>query len=151
MKILFAALLAAACALAADAALAQGKHFHAAQRNFEDVASKATTLASDLDSPAEKNVCNFFTATSLLYAVRSHALAQLADVASRTTLPEERAYAASKLAETRAYAVQHTAMDIRAVENLAVSTKNARVRALGMRLASELRVFENNAANVRAM
>lgn len=151
MKILFAALLAAVCALAADAALAQGRHFHAAQRNFEDVAAKAAALASDVESPGEKNVCNYFTATSLLYAVRSHALAQLADVASRTTLPEERAYAAAKLAETRGYAVQHTGVDIKAVENLAVSSKNSRVRELGMRLANELRVFENNSANVRAM
>ena len=127
---------------------AETKHFQASQRHFEDLAAKAASLATDVDAPGEKNACNFFTATAMTYAVRAHALAQLADVAAQVRLPEDQALLRQKLAETQAYASRYIDGDLKALEGLAASSNNSRIKELGLRLVNELRVFEHNASTI---
>lgn len=126
---------------------AQSKHFQTSQRHFEDLAALAATLATDLDAPGEKNACNYFTATAMTYAIRAHALAQLSDVASQVKLPEEKTLLRQKLAETQTYASRYIQGDLKVLEGLASSSKNSRIRDIGMRLINELRVFDNNASS----
>jgi hypothetical protein len=135
-----------ALVLAAPQAFADAKHFSASQRHFEELATKAATLASDLDSPGEKNACNYFTGTAMIYAVRAHAMAQLSDVAAQLSLPGDKVLLRQKLAETRAYADRFIEGDLKVIESLASTSKNSLIREIGMRLANELRVFERNAA-----
>jgi len=126
---------------------AESKHFQTSQRHFEALAAKAATLATDLDAPGEKNACNYFTATAMTYAIRAHALAQLSDVASQVKLPEEKNLLRQKLAETQAYASRYIQGDLKVLEGLASSSKNSRIRDIGMKLINELRVFDNNATS----
>lgn len=128
-------------------AWAESKYFQASQRHFEVLAAKAATLATDLDAPGEKNACNYFTATAMIYAIRAHALAQLSDVASQLKLPEEKALLRQKLVETQAYASRYIQGDLKVLEGLASSSKNSRIRDIGMKLINELRVFDNNASS----
>ena len=128
-------------------AWADSKHFQISQRHFEDLAAKAATLATDLDAPGEKNACNYFTATAMTYAIRAHALAQLSDVASQVRLPEEKSLLRQKLAETQAYASRYIQGDLKVLEGLASSSKNSRIKDIGMKLINELRVFDNNASS----
>ncbi|WP_243360473.1 hypothetical protein [Fundidesulfovibrio terrae] len=143
-----AALLAACLlvTLAAAQARAEAKHFWASQRHFEELATKAATLAADMDAPGEKNACNYFTATAMTYAVRAHAMAQLSDVAAQVSLPGDKALLRQKLAETRSYADSFIEGDLKVIESLASTSKNSRIREIGLRLANELRVFERNLA-----
>lgn len=129
-------------------ARAESKYFQASQRHFEDLASKAATLAADVDAPGEKNACNYFTSTAMAYALRAHALAQLTDVASQLRQPEDKALLKQKLAETQAYSTRYIPGDLKVLEALAATTKNSQIKDLGMRLINELRVFEHNAAMV---
>jgi hypothetical protein len=132
----------------AGQARADSKHFQASQRHFEELATKAASLSADMDTPGEKNVCNYFTATAMTYAVRAHALAQLSDVADKVHLPEDKALLRQKLAETETYSMQYIESDLRFLEDLSAPSRNSRIRELGMRLVNELRVFQHNAESL---
>ena len=124
--------------------LCQSKQFQAAQRQFEEIADRSVALASDVNSAVEKNECNFFVATAMIYAVRSHCLSQLSDLALQFTSPEDTQAIKLKLLESQAYLNRYTAQDIAQIENLATGSNNTRIRELGLRLANVLRVFDAN-------
>lgn len=132
----------------AETARCQSRHFQASQRHFEEMATQASSLSAQVDSVAEKNLCNLFTATALAYSIRAHVMAQLTDVADTLRQPEAQALLARKLAESRAFVTRHLELDLKAVEGLAASSGNAKVRKLGLRLVNELRVFENNTTSL---
>jgi len=131
-------------------AMAESKHFQASQRHFEDIASMAATLSGQVDTIGEKNLCNYFTATAMAYAIRAHAMAQLADVRDNLKSPEARTLLNRKVAETGEYVTRHVESDITSAEGLSASSGNSRIRKLGLRLVNELRVFEHNAENARS-
>lgn len=140
-----------ACALllgVASQAHCDSKHFQASQRNFEDLAAQAAVLSADMDSTWEKNACNYYAATAMTYAVRCHALAQLADVATQVRQPDDQALLRRKLAETQKYVSRYVDDDLKVLEDLAASSKNSRIKELGLKLVNVLRVFERNAAAV---
>lgn len=142
--------LVAACLLMlvhAAPALAESKHFQASQRHFEDIASMAATLSGQVDTIGEKNLCNYFTATAMAYAIRAHAMAQLADVRDTLRQPEAKNLLDRKISETGQFVTMHAAPDISSAEGLASSSGNTRIRKLGMRLVNELRVFTHNVTN----
>jgi len=145
-------LLAAALAFAvlglATQAHAEPKHFQASQRHFEELADKSSRMAREADSTSDINACNYFTAVAMIYAVRSHALAQLADVAVLMRQPEDRALLRQKLAETQAYTSPYIETDLKMLENLSATTRNSGIKATGMRLLNELRVFARNVSSV---
>lgn len=139
-------LLACALVLAfAAQARSESKHFQASQRNFEDLAAQAARLSAEVDSTWEKNACNYYAATAVTYAVRSHALAQLAGVAAQMRQPEDQALLRRKVADTLAYVSRYVNDDLKVLEDLASGSKNARIKDLGLRLINVLRVFERNA------
>ncbi|GFK93274.1 hypothetical protein NNJEOMEG_01105 [Fundidesulfovibrio magnetotacticus] len=138
-------LIVAACLALPSLAMAQAKHFAASQRHFEDLANKAADLSASMDNPGEKNLCNYYTATAMLYALRAHALAQLAAVEERLRQPEDLALVRAKIVETKNVAARHLTNDLKALESLAASSENSRIHDLGMRLVNEVRVFSHNA------
>ena len=129
-------------------AMAQSKHFTVSQRHFEELANKAADLSATMDSPGEKNACNFYTATAMIYATRAHALAQLTAMEERMRLPEDHAFARDRIAETGEFSLHYLVNDLKALEGLASSTGNGRIKDLGLRLVNELRVFGHNAESV---
>lgn len=142
-----------ACALVlafAAQARCESKHFQASQRNFEDLAAQAAILSAEVDSSWEKNACNYFAATAVTYAVRSHALAQLAGVSAQVRQPEDQAFVRRKMAETQAYVSRYVGDDLKVLEDIAAGSKNARIKELGLRLINVLRVFERNAQALAA-
>ena len=132
----------------AGRARSESKHFQASQRHFEELATRAASLSADVDTPGEKNLCNYFTATAMAYSVRAHALAQLADAADKVRLPEDKALLRQKLLESQSFTTQYIEGDIRFVEDISAPSRNSRIRELGLRLLNELRVFEHNAASL---
>lgn len=126
-------------------ALAQSKHFNVSQRHLEELANKAADLSGTVDSPGEKNACNYYTATAMLYAVRAHALAQLASLEENLRQPEDQLMARARLVESRNFSMRHLSNDLRVIEGLSASTGNTRIKDLGLRLVNELRVFGHNA------
>lgn len=141
-------ILTAALALAAIALVqpvkAESKHYQASQRHFEELADKASRLAREADNTADINACNYFTAVAMVYAVRSHALAQLYDAAGQMRLNEDRVLLQSKLAETRAYTSPYIDTDLKMLENLSAATRSSKINDVGMRLINELRVYARN-------
>ncbi|MFP5222349.1 MAG: hypothetical protein ACLGSA_08675 [Acidobacteriota bacterium] len=138
-----------ACALVlafAGQGRCESKHFQSSQRNFEELAAQAAILSAEMDSSWEKNACNYYAATAVTYAVRSHALAQLADVAAHLRQPEDQALLRRKMAETQVYVSRYTGDDLKVLEDIAAGNKNARIKDLGLRLINVLRVFERNAS-----
>lgn len=139
--------LTAACLallLAASPALGQSRHFQTSQEHFEQTAAQAARLVSGLDSNSDTNNCHFFVAVAMLYAVRSHTLAQLADLTAGMSLPEDQALARRKFQESLAYLNSNAAQDAKVLEGVAAGSANARVRETGLRLVNQLRVFDAN-------
>lgn len=129
-------------------AQAESRYFQASQRSFEELAAQAAILSADMDAPWDKNACNYYAATAMTYAVRCHALAQLTDVASHMRQPEDLALLRRKIGQTLDYVTRYTGDDLKVLEDLASSSRNARIRELGLKLVNVLRVFERNAQAV---
>jgi len=133
------------CLGLAGRASAQARHFQTSQSHFENIAAQSAALAAQVDTATQKNMCNYYGITAITYAVRAHALAQLADVANKVQNSEDKNLVLAKMAETKAYVTTPVENDLKLLENLSATSSNSRLRDLGLRLANEIRVFANNA------
>lgn len=128
----------------AGQAYAQSRHFAASQQHFKEIADRAWAVNQHLENPGEKSIINYFFACSLIYAAKAHAMAQMADVLARQQCPEDRAFTAAKLAETRAYAGGTVAEDLRMLDGTLPAIRHSGMKSLGVRLQNEIRVFAHN-------
>jgi len=138
------------CLGLAGPAHAQTRHFQTSQSHFENIAAQAAALSGQVDIPSQKNICNYYAATAVTYAVRAHALAQLADIAAKAQNSGDKSLVLAKMAETGAYVTRPVENDLKLLENLSAASPNSRVRELGLHLANEVRVFAHNAQSVSA-
>jgi hypothetical protein len=123
----------------------QAKFYQASYQHFQEFAIKANELNASLENPGEKNILNYFTASSLLYAARAHCLAQLADLRSHQVCEEDKTYALGKLSQSQSLAVSNIPEDLRVLEGMQGLLKTKGVKNLGVQLINELRVLQHNA------
>ena len=133
------------CLGQAGSARAEGRHFQASQSHFESMAAQAAALSGQLDALDQKSICAYYAATAATYAVRAHALAQLATVADKVRTSEDKGIVLTEMAKTRAYVTSPIESDLKVMENLSGASHSARLKDLGVHLMNELRVFAHNA------
>jgi hypothetical protein len=124
--------------------MCQAKYYQASYQHFQDFATKANTLNTSVENPGEKNILNYFVASSLLYAARAHCLAQMADLYDNQICDEDKVFAQGKLAQSQKLVVSNISEDIRVLEGMQSLLKHKGVKSLGVQIVNEIRVLQHN-------
>jgi len=136
---------AALCLGLTGAAHADARHFQISQSHFESMAAEAAALLGQLDTLDQKSICNYYAAIAATYAVRAHALAQLATVADKVRTAEDKSIVRAAMAETQTYVTKPIESDLKVLDALSSVSNNSRLKDLSLHITNELRVFAHNA------